>query len=92
MESMLMKIVSKRASEREDGSVSNKERRLELVERKLKLQEDALTESRDARLANQEEARRVRQEEKEERIRRDAHSLAMHSQSSSHTDYQFSSF
>ena len=37
MESLLMKIMSKRVSEREEGSVSNKERRLALVERKLKL-------------------------------------------------------
>ena len=82
MESLLMKIMSKRVSEREEGSVSNKERRLALVERKLKFQEDSLIESRNARIADQEEARRLRQEEKDERIRRDAHSLAMQGQCS----------
>ena len=87
MESLLMKIMSKRVSEREEGSVSNKERRLALVERKLKFQEDSLIESRNARIADQEEVKRLRQEEKDERIRRDAHSLAMQGQSSQSSSY-----
>jgi hypothetical protein len=89
---MLMKIMSKRASDREEGAVSNKQRRLDLVERKLKFQEDSLAESRNARIADKEEARLLREEERNERIRRDAHSLALqghyNSQPTSDNDYQ----
>lgn len=87
----MMKMITNRSNRMAESDLS-KERKLSIIERKMKHQEDEFEEAKRIRIEERDEARLIRQEERDERIRRDAHSLAMRQSSASSSSASYSDF